>query len=328
MREILDANILFLSLCPKGANGFATLYKADTGNVELTPVIVELEKFDELGQLAAVVYAPDLPDQHDDFASASAIKKMAHTFIRNGAKLDLVHSLKELPKDAVYVAESFIIQKGDPRFASVEHKGESKDVTGGWGTIIQINDAELRKAYRNGEWAGMSMYGPAKVRNVDPVVEKTTKQETDMTDQEIKTLIAKGVEEGVKDALAEKALHDAEADKKKADDKKKKKKDDDDKAALAKKSVPADLDLSDADAVNAHVEKMEMETLEKAVDWTDPKSIRDFQDAVRKLKTVKKAADSNFGIDGGTENENEETDAVLRKMGRNHAKVINERRGL
>jgi len=164
-REILDADIRFISLCPRGKNGFMTLFKADTAEVHFVGLTKELPDFDEKGELLAVVWAPNIPDSDGDFASADVIEKMAHSYMKNAAKVDIVHDCQELSKDAAHVTESFIIQKSDERFLDWPgYDGSPMDVTGGWAVKMQINSPELRKAYRDGEWQGVSLYGPAKVR--------------------------------------------------------------------------------------------------------------------------------------------------------------------
>lgn len=164
MRKILDADIQFLSLCPMGKNGLRTLYKADDGTVRFDSITKELPDFDEKGELVACVWAPNRVDVDGDYCDASTIKTLAYSFMRNSAKVDLVHDCNQLPRDAAYIAESFIIQPSDPRFEKMtDYEGNAVDVTGGWGVVVKVNDPELRKAYREGEWQGVSMYGPAKL---------------------------------------------------------------------------------------------------------------------------------------------------------------------
>lgn len=115
--------------------------------------------FEEKGQLTAVVYAPEHRDAQGHIASADVIEKMAHSFMEEGAKLDIKHNLKDLKKNQAYVAESFIIQKGDPRFTGIkDHLGKETDPTGGWGMILQLLDEDLKKQYREGKWNGVSLF--------------------------------------------------------------------------------------------------------------------------------------------------------------------------
>jgi len=320
MREILDANILFLSLCPKGKNGFATLYKSADETVEFRGVTVELSKFDERGLLAAVVWAPGIEDADGDFASGDVVEKMAHSFMKNGAKIDTKHDMSPLEPDAVHVAESFIIQKGDPRFSDVKHKGVAVDVTGGWGTIIQVNDAELRKSYRSGDWAGVSMFGPAKVRKVTVQKAVVAAPAPEQENEDMKTTeeIQAVVDAQVKKILDEKAEADqVAADKIVAD------------AALEKADAPKDVDLDDADAVAKYAEDMEFAALKKAVDWTDADAVKAYAEVVKLRKGAEKPAESNLSQgDTATPDLGNHSEAELRKMGETHAASINKKRGL
>jgi hypothetical protein len=339
MREILDASILFISLCPKGKNGFATLFKSETSHAEFTGLTKALDDFDEKGQLAAVVWAPDRHDVDGDFASVETVEKMAHTFLRNGAKIDLMHDCKPLEADDVYVAESFIIQKGDPRFASVEdYDGNVVDVTGGWGVIMQINSPELRKAYREGEWAGVSMYGPATVREVETVdkakVEAlrnaiTNKETQDMKPEEVQALIDEKVTERLEKAEADRlAAEKAANDEKEAEE----------AAALAAKADETEtpeIDLSNPEAVREHAKAKRIDALKADVDWNDPAAVEKYAADLEKLQKgeetneeeVEKAANSNVSKGVNDDAGNTDEDDEKRKQGRSFAARLNKSRG-
>jgi hypothetical protein len=165
---IVDARVTMVSLCRRGKNTLKTLYKGE-GGARLQALVKASAEFDERGQLLAVVAAPNLEDADGDtFESPEAIERAAHHFLRAGADLDLHHDLQPLKKDDAFVAESFVIQKGDSRFADwSDYEGHKVDVTGGWGMVIQIDDPTLRKSYRDGEWDGVSLYAPvARMRTV------------------------------------------------------------------------------------------------------------------------------------------------------------------
>jgi hypothetical protein len=48
-----------------------------------------------------------------------------------------------------------------------DRAGSKVDVTGGWAVVIKIENEELRKKYRTGEWDGVSMAGPGRVENLN-----------------------------------------------------------------------------------------------------------------------------------------------------------------
>jgi len=182
-RRIKRAKITHLSLCPKGVNQMPVLYKAD-GSFELECI----SKMDDQGDLLALVYVPERPDAEGDVASAEVIKGFAHDFLRHGGHIDIVHDLKPVGVDRAHVAETFIVQKGDPRFTDwKDDAGKALDATGSWGTLIKIHDPELKRLYREGGWRGVSMYGQA---HVEPVAKSSLPTTNTMTPEELKKALA------------------------------------------------------------------------------------------------------------------------------------------
>lgn len=166
VRRITKAKITHISLCSRGKNRQPVLMKS--GNrlqVEM------LTKAGKEGLLYALVYVPDRPDADGDVASAEVIKGMAHDFLANAAEagggIDIEHNLQTLGPDKVRIAETFIVQKGDPRFEGwSDYEGAAVDPTGSWGVALKILDPELRKAAERGELNGVSMFGTAEVESV------------------------------------------------------------------------------------------------------------------------------------------------------------------
>lgn len=165
-REILKAKIGFISLCPAGANTIHTIFKADGKNesIELATISKDM---DEQGIITCVVYAPNMVDSQGDMASAAVIKDFAYDFAKNGGDIDIRHNEKALSREDIFIAETTIIQKGDMRFADMkDYDGNSVDVTGGWGVILKIEDENLKKLYRSGEWGGISMGGMMMTKDI------------------------------------------------------------------------------------------------------------------------------------------------------------------
>lgn len=160
MRKIKKAKISFISLCPKGMNQMPVIFKED-GTVRFDTLV----KGDASeGELTAVVYVPDRPDKEGDYASRQVIKEMAYEYLRDHRKLDLRHDGKALRPEQAYVAQNFIIQKGDPRFEGLkDYEGNVVDPEGGWGMVIKIDDPKLQQLYKDGEWNGVSMFGSAEL---------------------------------------------------------------------------------------------------------------------------------------------------------------------
>lgn len=169
-RRIKSAKITHISLCKRGVNQQpvvmkSALMKSATGQ-DIGQLQVEtLVKGDVEGLLTAVVYVPDRPDNQGDVATREVVKQMAHDFIANGGKIDIEHNLQALGTDKVQVAETFLIAKGDARFADwKDYSGQSVDVTGAWAVILKINDPELQRLYKSGDWNGVSMFGLAELQ--------------------------------------------------------------------------------------------------------------------------------------------------------------------
>lgn len=221
-RKMKKAKVRFISLVPKGANRMPVIYKSD-GAVEFDTLLIN-KNMDE-GELTAVVYAPDNVDAQGDYAPREVIKQMAHDFARSGEGVDLMHNNTAIPKDKVWVAESFIIQKNDPRFSDLkDYDGNAVDVEGAWGVTIKIDDEELRKEYREGKWNGVSMGGMAvfeKEDSDDSLIKKLIKAllgsssqqdqsspsagEIDMTSDELKKVLGEqtaAITEAISKALS------------------------------------------------------------------------------------------------------------------------------
>lgn len=186
MRKIKQAKVSFVSLCPVGTakNRLQTVYKADAPQdqveVEFRAVTKAAADFEEKGELLAVIYAPGLEDSDGHYAEADVVREMAHSHLQSGAALDIYHDGAAVSKADAYVAESFIIQAGDERFADWRDRdGNAVDVTGGWAQLIRIENESLRKAHRDGEWGDVSLAGTALLEPEEPRVEDTAKAEED-----------------------------------------------------------------------------------------------------------------------------------------------------
>ena len=211
-RRIKRAEVKRLALCKRGKNGLQTLYKSDGTAEYATLTKGDVEK----GELLSVVWPKGLADIDGDFSDTdAAIDSIMSSLIANGGKLDLEHDGRVLARDAVSITEVFSIREDDARFADwKDYDGNAVDVTGGAAARIQINDPELRAAYRDGDWDGVSLFGPAAVEQVDLVAASQRVaarmggiQESQMTKEELQAILdaqksnmadlAKSVVEGV-----------------------------------------------------------------------------------------------------------------------------------
>lgn len=179
-RQILKCDIRFVSLCRRGKNGFGVLYK-DDDTIEFQCLTKEGE---DDGTILSVVYAPGRPDADGHFADSEVVKEMCYTHSMNGLQIDIHHNGKALQKGDIYVAENFIIQKGDPRFENWKNADGTPagDLTGGWAQLYKVDNETLREQYRSGEWNGVSLAGPAITREVMAASEDPNSHSTDDND--------------------------------------------------------------------------------------------------------------------------------------------------
>lgn len=304
-RRLTKARIKFLSLVPRGANRLPTILKED-GGFEVTLLTKGLG---DNGELNAIVYAPEFRDSQGDIACAAVIKEMAYEASREGVEIDLRHNNKPVGRERAYVAETFIVQKNDPRFSDLtDYDGKPVDPTGSWGVVVKIDDPELRRLYKEGGWQGISMAGTAEVvhekedtqATAEEIVDLLAKrlnlrdnstQEKDMPlseadlakiNESTATIVAKAI------ADVEKAKHD-----KKEDERKKK-----EEAAKAKKKVKKtdeapefEGDSTKPEDVQKHLRALKRYEMEKDVDWSDPESVAEHAEGLATL--AKEESDTN-----------------------------------
>ena len=205
-KRLKNPKIKWVSLCPAGKNRLPVLFKED-GTFEMEM----LSKMDPEGLLTALVYVPDLLDSDGEFADAKTVKEMAYSFQKEGGQLDLRHNGQALGKDRAWVAETFIVQKGDPRFEGFQTRsGEKVDPAGSWGMIIKVEDQSLQKLYRDGEWHGVSLAGEAEKDDAGPgwfrrMLGKERNKESNKMEKEDRDLL-KSLQDGL---AAQKATGDS-----------------------------------------------------------------------------------------------------------------------
>lgn len=242
------------------------------------------------GELNALVYAPEFRDVDGDIATAEVIKEMAYESTRNGVEIDIRHDNKPLGRDRAFVAESFIVQKGDPRFQDLtDYAGKPVDPTGAWGVVIKIDDPQLQKLYREGGWQGISMQGVAEVEHekednqltVEGIFDilasrlqlkknNPTPEEDMAISAEDLTLISKAVAEAVAASLAKAAPEKPES----------KPAGKEDEGGQEQKAPIFKGNPADPAAVKKHVKAIRAYELKKTVDWSDVESVADYATAL------------------------------------------------
>ncbi len=310
-RRFRKAKISFISLCPKGKNQMPVVFKAD-GAFDWSLLTKASEKFQEDGTILGVVFAPEVRDSEGDIADPAVIKEMCHSFAQAGLQVDIRHDNKAVPREDAYVAENFIIQKGDPRFADFkDNSGNVVDVTGGWGVLIQINKEELRAQYREGKWEGISMAGNAlfEVEKSDDgetffkrlmaglsglVAKSNNDGDFDMKPEELKKMLDD--QTAALSAAIVKALKPDAPEIKPEDKKVEKEVDPDEPVFTGSKSKLAD--------VKAHAIKLQHYRLQKAIDFDAQPAV--LAKAVEALEKFEKANPSVVEKVEGTEDEEDD----------------------
>jgi|TARA_Y100000296_G_scaffold86150_1_gene124874 hypothetical protein len=325
-RRIKKAKISFISLVPKGANKLPVIYKED-GHYEFNTLIKQSPDFEERGELTAVVYAPENVDSQGDIASAEVIKEMAYSFSKSGEGVDIKHDNKTLSKEKAFVAETFIIQKGDDRFSDMEdYSGNKVDVSDGWAVVIKIEDSELRTLFKDGEWNGVSMAGRAEVEeekqeSVTQVLKDifrsilpgTRKEEIDMDKKELQEVLGesnKSLAEEIVKAL--KPQEEKAPDVDLADPVSVQKHLDSMKKTEEKDNTPIFKgDLTKEEDVKKHALALKIHALQKATDMSDPDAIMKLHESIKKLQEDFKVEKSE---DEDEESETLSKDEQLSKM--------------
>lgn len=79
--ELKNANISYISLVTKGANGrqFAIMKSATTKQPNISKQVPILKTEEEKQLVTGVVYEPDVEDSHGDTMTAEEIEKAAYT---------------------------------------------------------------------------------------------------------------------------------------------------------------------------------------------------------------------------------------------------------
>lgn len=171
--KLSNIAISHISLVKAGANKKEIIYKSVDGN-PLEQKIIQIKKSDdEKGIVYGIVYAPNEVDTDGEYAEADEIIKAAYSFMknRNTTNIDKEHSL-EIEK--AYVGESWIIKENDSIFPD--------EPVGSWAVGIQLEDDELKKSVKDGEIAGISMFGKAQKEEVEPEVSKADQKSFSLND--------------------------------------------------------------------------------------------------------------------------------------------------
>lgn len=149
--ELKNANISYVSLVTKGANGrqFAIMKSATAKQPNISKQVPILKTEEEKQLVTGVVYEPDVEDSHGDKMTAEEIEKASHTFMENYQHIDKQHD--EIAGKGT-VVENWIA-KSDMTV------GEQEVKAGTWLMTVRVDDADTWEEIKKGEVTGFSMGG-------------------------------------------------------------------------------------------------------------------------------------------------------------------------
>ncbi|MCY8955767.1 XkdF-like putative serine protease domain-containing protein [Bacillus cereus] len=149
--ELKNANISYVSLVTKGANGrqFAIMKSESAKQPNISKQVPILKTEEEKQLVTGVVYEPDVEDSHGDIMTAEEIEKAAYTFMENYQHIDKQHD--EIAGKGT-VVENWIA-KSDMTV------GEQEVQAGTWLMTVRVDDADTWEEIKKGEVTGFSMGG-------------------------------------------------------------------------------------------------------------------------------------------------------------------------
>ena len=206
-KKLSDIRIEFISLVENPANGMEIVWKSKEPRKENAADIsiyrdlditakdaARIAKTDDEKHLVfATVYEPDTVDSQGDFAEADEIEKAAHLFLGE-YRQEFVDTEHNQRMNGSIVVESFI------KRGSVEEYPDTKD--GAWCVVIKVRDVDTWDKIKNGEIAGVSMFGSAMKTEVEKTAEKTDGEETESkgTGATLEEFVKKSIKE-IKDFI-------------------------------------------------------------------------------------------------------------------------------
>ncbi|WP_242315835.1 XkdF-like putative serine protease domain-containing protein [Bacillus cereus group sp. BfR-BA-01355] len=149
--ELKNANISYVSLVTKGANGrqFAIMKSEADKQPNISKRIPILKTEEEKQLITGVVYEPLVEDSHGDMMNAEEIEKTAYTFMENYQHIDKQHD--EIAGKGT-VVENWIA-KSDMMV------GDQEVTAGTWLMTVRVDDEETWEQVKKGDITGFSMGG-------------------------------------------------------------------------------------------------------------------------------------------------------------------------
>ena len=216
MAQLRDLSVSFLSLVATPATGKGLTLKSKDGQ---RAGAFEIIKTDDDRMVAyGIVYAPDQKDSHGDTADEKTIRRAAYEFLRE-ARLKNIDTEHSFTSEMAYVAESWLVRKGDELFPD--------EPEGAWAVGIQIGDVDLWKQLKAGDLTGISLAGIARmdpepsdrgnthytekdaapnwvtrlIKALSGATTQETVEETDMNKDQVQALVSETLKSVLPDAL-------------------------------------------------------------------------------------------------------------------------------
>jgi len=165
MNELRNIDVHIISIVDKGANRKNIIWKALDANNDNFQHSFNIKKTnDEKRIVYGIVYSPNEVDAHGDFATSEEIEKACYGFMKKSKtnSIDTQHDMN-VCQDC-FVGENWIVKDHDALFP---------DDLGAWAIGIRVENDEVWKSVKSGEFGGISMYGHAeKVEKSEDVIEK------------------------------------------------------------------------------------------------------------------------------------------------------------
>lgn len=153
MNELLNIDVHIISIVDKGANRKSVIWKTnDNGTPTLSHTFPILKTDTEKRIVYGIVYSPNEEDAHGDFATEAEIEKACYNFMKK-SKTDSVDKQHDLDTaQNLFIGENWIVKNNDALFP---------EEVGAWAVGIKVENDEIWKSVKSGEFTGISMYGYA-----------------------------------------------------------------------------------------------------------------------------------------------------------------------
>lgn len=151
-RKLIDLQVDFISLVKRPATGKRFVLKSQGGDVAGVFALLKTDKL--LKRAYGIVYSPGHVDAQGDWADEETIRKAADHFLLSGRvyNVDREHDFRG--QDA-FVAESWLVRKGDPLFGD--------EPAGSWAVGVQVESELLWSELESGDLVGISLAGSSGV---------------------------------------------------------------------------------------------------------------------------------------------------------------------